>query len=258
MPSLRDRVPDFRVRSFQVIEKAPFVWIYLGDPAKIDDVPPPPDYDWWNEESFAHEKGYLNVAGNYMLLKENVLDLTHFGFVHANSFKITDWVDPPKLVGNRDNPGFSQTFKASPLPPIFSEPLGVAPDKRLDRENYGNFLSPALQCAALDIYDPEKDENKEPIGKFRVLHATTPIDQTNMHYFWVIARDYGTSPEEMKAFKEITEIGFAEDEDVIEAVQAVMSRDPRESADIEVSVPADAPSVQARRAVKRWMDKETA
>jgi len=27
---------------------------------------------------------------------ENVLDLTHFGYVHASTFGITDWVDPPE------------------------------------------------------------------------------------------------------------------------------------------------------------------
>ena len=269
IPSMVGKPPEVSVRSFPVIEQGPFVWIFVGDPAVIDDVPPVPSIDWWGESGFSAEYGYLNIAANYMLLKENVLDLTHFGFVHADSFKITDWVEPPKLVGGRDNPGYLQVFKGSPLPPIFAEPLGVEPGTPYDRDNYGFFVSPALQQGAVDLYEPEQhdretvrdidspDRRDNPQGKFRVLHATTPVDPEHMHYFWVIARNYGTSEGEMKAFREITEIGFAEDEAVIEAVQSVMSRDPRPTADIEVSVRADAPSLQARRAIRRWMRAET-
>jgi vanillate O-demethylase oxygenase-like protein len=30
-----------------------------------------------------------------MRLKENVLDLTHFGFVHPATFQIKGWIKPP-------------------------------------------------------------------------------------------------------------------------------------------------------------------
>ena len=257
VPSVAGNPPEFGVRAFCVMEQGPFVWIYLGDPALSDDVPPPPALDWWGDPGFAVEYGYLDIAANYMLLKENVLDLTHFGFVHASSFKITDWVEPPELIGGRDHPGYLQVFKASPLPPIFAEPLGVAAGTPYDRDNYGNFLSPALQQGAVDLYGPAGADRENPEGKFRVLHATTPVDMANMHYFWVIARNYGTSAAEMNAFRKITEVGFAEDEAVIAAVQTMMSRDPSSTAGNEASVRADAPSLQARRAIRRWMRAET-
>lgn len=257
VPSIQGDPPPFRVKKFPVIEQYPFVWIYLGDPEAIDNTPGPMDLEWADDESFALEAGHINLSGNYMLLKENVLDLTHFGFVHANSFKITDWVDPPKLVGTREQPGFLQRFENAPLPEIFTAPLGLKPGTALDRDNYGSFISPALQIAAVDLFEPNHAEGDQPVGRFRVVHATTPIDPTHTHYFWVIARDYGTTKEEMAAFRDITEVGFAEDEAVIEAVQATISRDLRDPTDIEVSVPADAPSMQARRALQKWLERET-
>jgi vanillate O-demethylase monooxygenase subunit len=78
-----------------------------------------------------------------------------------------------------------------------------------------------------------------------------------MHYFYVIGRDHGTSEQEMQGLLQGSEIGFAEDEAMIEAVQAMMSRDPRGVSVREVSVKSDAPGVQARRIVERWMAKET-
>ena len=254
VPSTGAALPAARIRTYPVVEQAPFVWVYLGDPARIDDVPPPHRLDWTSEESFAFVTGRMDIKANYMLLKENVLDLTHFGYVHAKSFKITDWVDPPKLTTDGERVGYHQSFVRSPLPPIFAEALGLAPGTPFNRENYGWFVTPALQIAAVDFIEPEGGNVQ---GRFRVAHATTPVDATNMHYFYVIARDHSNSPEQMQRLLRDSEIGFAEDEEMIEAVQDTMTRDPRGTALREVSVKADAPGIQARRVVQRWMDRET-
>jgi phenylpropionate dioxygenase-like ring-hydroxylating dioxygenase large terminal subunit len=255
VPSTNAPLPAASIRSFPVIEQNPFVWVYLGDPERIDDVPPPHSLDWVGDDSFEFVTGRMDVAANYMLLKENVLDLTHFGYVHATSFGITDWVDPPKLVMDGDRPGYHQSFVRSPLPSIFAKPLGVPTGTPFNRNNYGSFVSPALQIAAVDFIGPE---NSEVIGRFRVGHATTPTDPGHMHYFYVIARDFGNSAEDMQELLSLTEIGFAEDEEMIEAVQTMIARDPRGTAHTEVSVKADAPGIQARRALQSWMERETA
>jgi vanillate O-demethylase monooxygenase subunit len=184
-----------------------------------------------------------------------VLDLTHFGYVHAKSFKITDWVDPPTFSSEGDTTTYRQYFTRSPLPPVFAEPLGLAVGTPYDRENYGSFVSPALQRAAVDFKDPDTGE---VTGRFRVAHATTPIDDRSMLYFWVAGRDHGTSPAEMAALDELTKIGFAEDEEMIEAIQAIADRDPLGASAPEVSVKMDTAGIQARRIVQRWMERETA
>lgn len=254
VPSTGAGLPAARIRAFPVIEQAPFVWVYLGDPDRIDQVPKPHDLEWVHDESFAHVQGRMDIRANYMLLKENVLDLTHFGYVHARSFGISDWVDPPRSTTDGDTTTYHQSFARSPLPPIFAEPLGLPAGTPFNRENYGSFVSPALQIAAVDFIDPDSGAIR---GKFRVSHATTPIDATRMLYFYVIGRDHGTAPEAMAALLKSSEVGFAEDETMIEAVQELTSRDPRGATALEVSVKADAPGIQARRIVERWMARET-
>ncbi len=255
VPSMKAPPAAASVRSFPLVEKKPFLWIYLGDPDRIDDVPPPPELDWASEPTFASVNGRLDISANYMLLKENVLDLTHFGYVHAKTFKITDWVDPPTFSSDGDTTSYHQSFNLSPLPPVFAEPLGLKPGTPFNRKNYGSFVSPALQVAAVDLIYPDTDEIA---GEFRVCHATTPIDATHMHYFWVVGRNYGTGADQMAALEAITKIGFAEDELVIEAIQATASRDPRGTAAPEISVKMDTAGIQARRIVQRWMAKENA
>ena len=254
VPSTGAGLPAARIRAFPVIEQAPFVWIYLGDPDCIDQVPPPHDLEWARDDSFRYVHGMMPIKANYMLLKENVLDLTHFGYVHAKSFGISDWVDPPRSTTQGDTTSYHQSFDRSPLPPVFAAPLGVAPGTAYDRENYGSFVSPALQIAAVDFVEPDSGTIT---GRFRVSHATTPIDASRMLYFYVIGRDHGTSPEEMDGLLKGSETGFAEDEAMIEAVQDMVLCDPRGAGAPEISVKADAPGIQARRIVERWMARES-
>ena len=254
VPSMGTGLPAANIRAFPVIEQAPFLWVYLGDPERIGDVPRPHDLEWAHDPEFAFVQGKMEIKANYMLLKENVLDLTHFGYVHAKSFGISDWVNPPRSTTEGDVTSYHQSFVRSPLPPIFAEPLGLPGGTPFNRENYGSFVSPALQIAAVDFIEPDNGEIR---GKFRVSHATTPVDAGNMLYFYVIGRDHGNSPEEMARLLKGSEIGFAEDESMIEAVQNMMARDPRGAHASEISVKADAPGIQARRIVERWMERET-
>jgi phenylpropionate dioxygenase-like ring-hydroxylating dioxygenase large terminal subunit len=257
IPSMKSVVSSVRVRAFPVIEKGPYVWIYLGDPAVIDSVPPPPTLEWSTSSDFALAHGRMDIAANYMLLKENVLDLTHFGYVHAASFGITDWVDPPRVTADEHTVTYHQSFTRSPLPPAFAVPLGRPVGTPFNRENQGSFVSPALQVAAVDFIDPEDPNPTAVAGRFRIAHATTPIDATHMHYFYIAGRDHGKAPELMEQFTALSRKGFGEDKNIIEAVQSVLSRDPRDAQTLEVSVRADSAGVQARRIVQRWMQRET-
>jgi hypothetical protein len=77
-----------------------------------------------------------------------------------------------------------------------------------------------------------------------------------MYYFYLLARDHGTSPEQMEAMAALSRKGFGEDEVMIEAIQRILSTDPRPQDSWEVSVKADTAGVQARRALRRWMERE--
>lgn len=255
VPSMASVPSALRVRSFPVTEQFPFIWVYLGDPDRLSSVPPAPVLDWTEDKSFSFVKGRMKWAVNYMLLKENVLDLTHFGYVHAKSFKITDVVSAPEVSVAGDRVTWHQTIERSPLPAVYAVPLGREPGIPFDREQQGSFVSPALQVSALDLRDP-KVVGEVPVGRVRVAHATTPIDATKMHYFWLSARDYGTSEAELTTLHEGTVIGFREDQEILEAVQRLKLRDSRPGADQEVSVKADTAAIQARRALERWMARE--
>jgi len=247
--------PNFSVASFSVREIGPLIWIYLGDVAVLDTVPPPPDLPWLLDERFKTTSGQIEIAANYMLLKENVMDLTHLGFVHAKSFGVTDITQPPEVTSDGETVRYMRRFINAPLPAAYAMTLGVPPGTPWHRETHGAFLSPAAQMGGLDFRDPSAPD--APPKQVRFVHATTPVDQTSMRYFWIAARDHANDGETMKQFGQILQIGYAEDEAVLKAIQALANRRPRRGNNEERSVRADAAALQARRVLARWMARET-
>ena len=255
IPTQASAPSSVRVRSYPVIESYPFIWIYTGDLDRIGEVPKPPQFEWAVDPVFVTGKGQRQIAANYMLLKENVLDLTHFGYVHAKSLKITDWVDPPKVEVAGDTVTFRRNFLPAPVPEIFSEALGLPPGKLMQQENFGSCVSPAIHVGAVQYHDPEGNDT-DKVYTFWICHAATPIDTSNMRYWYFYGRNYGIDDASMAELGRITNTAFDEDVVVIEAIQRVMSRDPRPSESLEISVATDVAGIQARRALKRWMARE--
>src|SRR5690606_1564521 len=86
----QDRCPKRgALRTFPIVERAPFLWIWMG-PEEEADIEEVSDFPWLRDPNWVWAGGHLNIKANYMLLKENVLDLTHFPFVHQTTFGALD------------------------------------------------------------------------------------------------------------------------------------------------------------------------
>ena len=242
------------VHAYPLIERGPFVWIWTGDPAAIGDNQPP-GIDWIETPGWSTVAGYMAAKCNYMLLKENVLDLTHFGYVHRKTFKILDWDRAPTVKVENDQVEFRLEFDPARLAPIFGAITGFG-EKPIARVNWGRSLSPAMHVAGQDFTDPAPTPGSRGTAAFRVLHATTPASPTQMHYFWMTGWDLPLSDAQSNQMLQTTLAGFQEDKDMLEAIQAQMLLDPRGLAYPEVMVNSDQSAIQARRQLQRRLDQE--
>lgn len=81
-----------QVRSFSLIEKGLWTWIWMGDPLKANpDMNPDTGYV---KEHFS--KGFqfcFPCRGNFVRLHENLLDTSHPSFLHAGAFDDGDLAD---------------------------------------------------------------------------------------------------------------------------------------------------------------------
>ena len=84
MPSQETLNPSACVRSYPVVEKHRFVWVWPGDPAKADPALVP-DMHWNDDPAWAGDGKMIRVACDYRLVVDNLMDLTHETFVHGSS-----------------------------------------------------------------------------------------------------------------------------------------------------------------------------
>ena len=77
-----------RVRSYPIVEQWRWLWIWMGDPALADEslIPSEDELGLGDGDHLIVSGGYNLVAGRYMLLHDNLFDLTHVGYLHMPSF----------------------------------------------------------------------------------------------------------------------------------------------------------------------------
>ncbi|MGQ3030048.1 MAG: Rieske 2Fe-2S domain-containing protein, partial [Ferrovibrionaceae bacterium] len=84
VPSQERVSPQARVTSYPVVERHRFVWVWVGDPALADpsDVP---DLHWNDDPAWTGDGDVMEVACDYRLLIDNLLDHSHETYVHPTS-----------------------------------------------------------------------------------------------------------------------------------------------------------------------------
>ncbi len=243
------------VRAYPVVENGPFVWIWTGDPAQADNNQVPV-HPWLTDPLWVAAHGYIHVKANYMLLKENVLDLTHFAYVHRSTFEMDDdYGAPPQCTVEDGRVSFRQDFLDKPLPPFYGDACGLG-RKPVDRHDVGSSISPAEHVFTAHIvnHQPSAAQRAEYFVKFQ--HMTTPESPTSHHYWWVMARDHGLGEGGRAWMQAVIEAGFAEDKVILEAIQARHDGHACPAQAIEISVAADRAGLMARRQAEALITRE--
>ena len=244
-----------RVRSFPVVERYGFIWIWTGQADLADPALIPDDLAYLSTPGWHTVWGYKSVAGNFMQMKENVLDLTHFAFLHKNSAQISGWDRPPHVDVSNGRVSFRQLFDMEPLPAIYAIPAGKAPGKPVNRDNWGTQLSPGAHHGAVDMHDPAPEPNGLERFSLRIIHLTTPVSIGKTHYYWAFARDHG-EPYDVDMMRAQANVIFGEDVSMIEASQEMAQRSIDQDDAVEFSVKADRAAVEGRRLVQKQVQAE--
>jgi phenylpropionate dioxygenase-like ring-hydroxylating dioxygenase large terminal subunit len=252
----QEKTPSaIRVRSFPVVERYGFIWLWTGDVERADPDLIPADLAYLTDPSWHIVWGYMPVGGNYMQMKENVLDLTHFAFLHKNSAQIGGWDRAPKVEVADGRVTYRQLFDMQPLPAIYAIPAGKTPGKLVTRDNWGTQLSPGAHHGAVDMHDPDPEPNGLERFAFKVVHLTTPVSIGKTHYYWAMARDHG-EPFDYAAMRAQADVIFGEDIAITEASQQMARCSIDQDQAVEFSVTADRAAIEGRRLVQAMVKAE--
>lgn len=255
VPTQKSIPKSAKVQSYPLRTSGAFVWIWMGDPEAIDHEPV--EMGFTTDPGWSVITGYMEVAANWVLIRENVLDLTHIAFLHSNTFQQDDWENPPEVSMQGDTIVYEQDFPPSPLSPLFCAAFGFEDKKIVKREQRGWMPSLAVSFSDWNIHDLDAgpDKRRDFIG--RGAHIVTPGERGKTHYFFVASFDSPNAPVEIL---EKTKAGvisaFNEDKDLLQKIQARIMKDPRGLDFPEINLGADGAGVAVRRVLKRKLDAE--
>jgi phenylpropionate dioxygenase-like ring-hydroxylating dioxygenase large terminal subunit len=251
----QDRVPaSIGVRSYPVAERHRYVWIWMGEKEKADSALIP-DFHYNDDPSWAAVGACLHVDANYLLLVENLIDLSHVAFVHATTIGSAE--DTKAALKFDRGDGFVRVTREAPgisCPPSMRR-LGFAPT--VDQRKIITFTPASNIWIDIPTKDaePVAGRNEPMQRRVMILNAITPETEQSCHYFWVNARDFDQDSAERSEFflKNVT-FAFNEDKDILEAQQKNIALDDDAP---QVNVHADWGGVQARRLMDQLIKQES-
>lgn len=180
-----------KLRPFPVVEQDGLVWIWPGDAAKIGDTVPPRTPELASPDWTSHMFDPVHVPANYVLLIENLMDITHFYPLHdGNIGDIEQSKIPIEIVEERlhgvNTVKTVRRVQGYKQPPFMADWFGYPV---VDRWHTHHMMSPGLTRVELRCAPPGKlGVEKEERG-YIIHHSHTPIDGTNHTWrLWVTTR----------------------------------------------------------------------
>jgi phenylpropionate dioxygenase-like ring-hydroxylating dioxygenase large terminal subunit len=240
------------------VEQDAFVWIWMGDAAKAD----PAAIVAWpyhnDATNWPHKHTMYPIKAAAMLMVDNLMDLTHLGYVHTATIggNPAQHVEA-KMQTERTPLGlkFTRWMLNSVPPPTYVKAVGFL--GRIDRCQRFEFVAPGsvLQWTGADEAGAYRDGDTSGSKlEFRLFHALTPETETSCFYFWSAANGFRQDePAATEAFFEQVGTAFMEDKTVVEGQQARLAELGEAGL---VDIVSDANRLHMRRTVERLLAEE--
>ncbi len=255
MPSQETLNPSACVRSYPVVERHRFAWIWMGDPA-LADPDKIPDMHWNDDPEWAGDGRTIYAKCDYRLVIDNLMDLTHETFVHGSSIGNRAVAEAPFEATHTERTAVvTRWMEGIDAPPFWRRNLGKPGP--VDRWQIITFQAPCtvtidVGVAVAGTGAPQGDRSQGVSGQ--VLNTITPETDTTCHYFWNFCRNWDLRNQALtNEIREAITGVFAEDEVILEAQQqAILDHPDRVFYNLNI----DAGALWARRQIDRMIAEE--
>ena len=225
----QDRIPSrMCVRTYRVVEKNNWVWIWMGalEDADLAQIP-----DTWSlgSSAWAFKEGYYHYRAPHMLICDNLLDFSHLAYVHPTTLGGTENIAKGKPVVKPQSGGVRvERWLLDEVPAPFHSRVSHFPS-RVDRWHFYDFLVPGILIMHSGV---QATGTGAPDGhyvnalEFRSCQAVTPETSNSSHYFYAVPRNFSIDDKEItnKIFEDVV-AAFTEDKLIIEAQAARLGSD---------------------------------
>jgi phenylpropionate dioxygenase-like ring-hydroxylating dioxygenase large terminal subunit len=255
-------VPNFKQRIYPTIERGPWIWVWTGDPELADEslIPSVDDLGFGSE--FVHVKpfSFLSIKARYMLLVDNLMDLTHLGHLHGDMGEFGLYVDTPMEIEELNGKvrvvrsmrdGWTQQHDV-----IFGSENRF--EGLSDFSSITTLFGPGYATTTGHIthsIDGMPSVDKTVYGDLIFHHAVTPETSHSCHYFGTTSRTHKIHDLEFdEMLRSADQAVRAQDVEAAEAIEARMLQfgEPK----LELMVKSDLAAGVVRRRIQRAIDAE--
>lgn len=244
------------VKSYPTLERHRAIWVWLGDAEKADPAMIPyldfQDIEYETALSF----GYLHGEADYKLYVDNIMDLSHADFLHANTLG-GSFVGTKQEVNEDETTVTVRWSQKDMKPNALHISIGTfSADARVDRFTEVKFYVPCtmvLTSAFGELNAPESEYLKT-FG----AHVMVPETESTVHYFFSSSRNFRM---EDGVFNKIyvekrNNVFIVEDKPMIDSIQERMGG--RDLFDMKpLLLKTDDAAIRARRKINNLLKKET-
>lgn len=176
-----------KLKSYPIIEQDGMVWIWTGDAENMARIQPPRIPEMASEEWESIGSDPIYMKANYLLIVENLLDITHFYPLHDGNIGDAENSKIPVEVV-QDEVGGIKTVKSIRQvqnyrhPPFYVDYFGY---EIVDRCHTHWMVSPAITRVDLRCAPPGKLGTNAERG-YILVHTHTPIDESNHVWRWCV------------------------------------------------------------------------
>lgn len=229
-----------RVKRYPVVERDLFVLVWMGDPER-----PEPSrlvsFPRLSDPAWGVTKVRLHIGGNYLLVIDNLLDLSHVAYVHNSTIGNAAVAEDAEVKFARQGNTVRVTRDMEGVPAArtyaeFGSHKGV-----FDRWQLSEFYPPSYffinngsgRCG----WRASVGDRLETQGEwgFQVFHGITPESASTTHQFWALAHELCAIPVEARPefYRQAHQV-VLEDLAVYEGQQRSLDTDPRRATPLDV------------------------
>lgn len=258
VPSQSRPVETQKTIAFPVRELWNWIWVWMGDPDLADEEALPPlRLVHANEAEWTFTQGGLRtIKARYMLLHDNLFDLSHISYLHKKTVG-SPGVAKAKVTSEEVEWGLDihrEVRMDSMGDSLMGKALNV--NGLIDRFMPQQYFAPCLHVTGSEFRSAENG-GSDPghlFGSYRVIHIIVPETAHSTHYFWGFTRTFKSDDAETTELlrKTITST-LEEDVEASEAIEKILLIP---GGPTEISSPSDIVAAKGRRIMKRLIDHE--
>lgn len=255
----QQRIPrTARVASYPVVEQDSFIWVFIGEADRADpnSIPRAP---WLDDPRYTVVRGMEELQARYLLLVDNLLDLSHETYLHGGYIGTPEVAETPITTEVDEDRGIvyvSRHMDDAACPPFYAKSTGI--QGRITRWQDIEYHPPCLyllhsRIAPQGLYPPTEGEDNQAFHA-EIVYAITPSTENTTYDFWAVARDFALDDESVTEYLHASNHTVVmQDVTALNLLEQVIAAEPDKYQELSINI--DTGGLAARRILARLTEQ---